>query len=117
MTLMQPGDTFLGLNLAAGGHLTHGASVNQSGKWFNAVHYSVREEDHLLDMDQVARLAEEHRPKVIVAGGSAYSRHIDFAAFREICDRVGAKLFVDMAHFAGLVAGGLHPSPCPTPMS
>ena len=113
MTLMQPGDTFLGLNLAAGGHLTHGASVNQSGKWFNAVHYSVREEDHRLDMDQVAHLAEAHRPKVIVAGGSAYSRHIDFAAFREIADRVGAKLFVDMAHFAGLVAGGMHPSPLP----
>ncbi|SHF72459.1 serine hydroxymethyltransferase [Loktanella atrilutea] len=113
MTLMQPGDTFLGLNLAAGGHLTHGASVNQSGKWFNAVHYSVRQEDNLLDMDQVAHLAEAHRPKVIVAGGSAYSRHIDFAAFREIADRVGAKLFVDMAHFAGLVAGGMHPSPLP----
>ncbi|WP_146591057.1 serine hydroxymethyltransferase [Puniceibacterium confluentis] len=113
MTLMQPGDTFLGLNLAAGGHLTHGASVNQSGKWFNAVHYSVREKDHLLDMDEVARLADEHRPKVIVAGGSAYSRHIDFAAFRTIADSVGAKLFVDMAHFAGLVAGGAHPSPLP----
>ncbi|WP_372837317.1 serine hydroxymethyltransferase, partial [Puniceibacterium confluentis] len=113
MTLMQPGDTFLGLNLAAGGHLTHGASVNQSGKWFNAVHYSVREKDHLLDMDEVARLADEHRPKVIVAGGSAYSRHIDFAAFRAIADSVGAKLFVDMAHFAGLVAGGAHPSPLP----
>ncbi|MCF7700369.1 serine hydroxymethyltransferase [Loktanella sp. M215] len=113
MTLMQPGDTFLGLNLAAGGHLTHGASVNQSGKWFNAVHYSVREDDHLLDMDQAAQLAEEHKPKVIVAGGSAYSRHIDFAAFRAIADSVGAKLFVDMAHFAGLVAGGMHPSPLP----
>ena len=113
MTLMQPGDTFLGLNLAAGGHLTHGASVNQSGKWFNAVHYSVREEDHLLDMDEVERLANQHRPKVIVAGGSAYSRHIDFAAFRAIADSVGAKLFVDMAHFAGLVAGGAHPSPLP----
>ncbi|KMK65680.1 serine hydroxymethyltransferase [Puniceibacterium sp. IMCC21224] len=113
MTLMQPGDTFLGLNLAAGGHLTHGASVNQSGKWFNAVHYSVREDDHLLDMEQVARLADEHKPKVIVAGGSAYSRHIDFAAFRAIADTVGAKLFVDMAHFAGLVAGGAHPSPLP----
>ncbi len=113
MTLMQPGDTFLGLNLAAGGHLTHGASVNQSGKWFNAVHYSVREKDHLLDMEEVARLAHEHKPKVIVAGGSAYSRHIDFAAFRKIADEVGAKLFVDMAHFAGLVAGGAHPSPLP----
>ena len=113
MTLMQPGDTFLGLNLAAGGHLTHGASVNQSGKWFNAVHYSVREKDHLLDMEEVERLAQEHKPKVIVAGGSAYSRHIDFAAFRAIADSVGAKLFVDMAHFAGLVAGGAHPSPLP----
>lgn len=113
MTLMKPGDTFLGLGLAAGGHLTHGAKVNQSGKWFNAVHYGVREDDHLVDMDEVQRLAEEHRPKVIVAGGSAYARHIDFAAFRKVADSVGAKLFVDMAHFSGLVAGGRHPSPFP----
>lgn len=113
MTLMQPGDTFLGLGLAAGGHLTHGAKVNQSGKWFNAVHYGVREDDQRIDMDEVWRLAEEHRPKVIVTGGSAYSRHIDFPAFREIADSVGAKLFCDMAHFAGLVAGGQHPSPFP----
>ena len=113
MTLMQPGDTFLGLGLAAGGHLTHGAKVNQSGKWFNAVHYGVREDDHRIDMEEVQRLAEEHRPKVIVTGGSAYARHIDFAAFRQVADSVGAKLFVDMAHFAGLVAGGQHPSPFP----
>jgi glycine hydroxymethyltransferase len=111
--LMQPGDTFLGLNLAAGGHLSHGSPVNMSGRWFKAVPYGVRRDDHCIDMDEVARLAREHRPKVIIAGGSAYPRIIDFRGFREICDEVGAKLMVDMAHFAGLVAGGAHPSPFP----
>jgi glycine hydroxymethyltransferase len=111
--LMQPGDTFLGLNLAAGGHLSHGSPVNMSGRWFKAVPYGVRRDDHRIDMDEVARLAHEHRPKVIIAGGSAYPRIIDFRGFREICDSVGAKLMVDMAHFAGLVAGGAHPSPFP----
>ncbi|AJE48668.1 serine hydroxymethyltransferase [Celeribacter indicus] len=111
MALMKPGDTFLGLNLAAGGHLTHGARVNQSGRWFNAVAYDVRQDDHRIDMEALAKLARDHRPALIVAGGSAYARHIDFAAFREIADSVGAKLMVDMAHFAGLVAGGVHPSP------
>ncbi len=109
--LMQPGDTFMGLNLAAGGHLTHGSPVNVSGKWFNVVPYGVRPDDQRIDMDEVARLAEEHRPKVIVAGGSAYPRILDFPRFREIADEVGAKLMVDMAHFAGLVAGGMHPNP------
>jgi glycine hydroxymethyltransferase len=111
--LMQPGDTFLGLNLAAGGHLSHGSPVNMSGKWFKAVPYGVRRDDQRIDMDEVARLAEQHKPKVIVAGGSAYPRIIDFRRFREIADSVGAKLMVDMAHFAGLVAGGAHPSPFP----
>ncbi len=111
MALMQPGDTFLGLNLAAGGHLTHGAPVNQSGKWFNVVSYGVRTDTHRIDMDEVRDLAKKHQPKVILAGGSAYPRIIDFKAFREIADEVGAKLFVDMAHFAGLVAGGVHPNP------
>jgi glycine hydroxymethyltransferase len=111
--LMQPGDTFLGLNLAAGGHLSHGSPVNVSGKWFKAVPYGVRRDDHRIDMAEVASLAQEHRPKVIVAGGSAYPRIIDFRAFREIADSVGARLMVDMAHFAGLVAGGVHPSPFP----
>jgi glycine hydroxymethyltransferase len=111
--LMQPGDTFLGLNLAAGGHLSHGSPVNVSGKWFKAVPYGVRRDDQRVDMEEVARLAHEHRPKVIIAGGSAYPRIIDFRGFREICDGVGAKLMVDMAHFAGLVAGGTHPSPFP----
>jgi glycine hydroxymethyltransferase len=111
MAMMQPGDTFLGMDLAAGGHLTHGGKANQSGKWFNAVHYGVREDDQYIDYDAVARVAEEHRPKVIIAGGSAYSRIIDFAKFREIADSVDAKLMVDMAHFAGLVAGGLYPNP------
>ncbi|GLK67440.1 serine hydroxymethyltransferase [Hansschlegelia plantiphila] len=109
--LMQPGDTFLGLDLAAGGHLTHGAKAALSGKWFNAVNYHVKPEDHRIDMEEVAQLAEQHKPKVIIAGGSAYPRQIDFAAFREIADRVGAYFFVDMAHFAGLVAGGQHPNP------
>src|SRR3954454_21879252 len=113
MALMNPGDTFLGLNLAAGGHLTHGMKINMSGKWFNAVPYNVGREDHRIDMEEVAKLAREHRPKVIVAGGSAYPRVIDFRGFRAIADEVGAKLMVDMAHFAGLVAGGAHPSPVP----
>ncbi|WP_454917157.1 serine hydroxymethyltransferase [Xanthobacter sediminis] len=110
---MQPGDTFLGLNLAAGGHLTHGSPVNMSGKWFKPVPYAVREDDQRIDYDEVARLADQHRPKVIVAGGSAYPRIIDFPRMREIADSVGALLMVDMAHFAGLVAGGAHPSPFP----
>lgn len=113
MALMQPGDTFLGLNLAAGGHLSHGSPVNMSGKWFKAVPYGVRRDDHRIDMDDLRKLAEQHRPRVIVAGGSAYPRIIDFKAFREIADSVGARLMVDMAHFAGLVAGGVHPSPLP----
>jgi glycine hydroxymethyltransferase len=111
--LMQPGDTFMGLNLAAGGHLTHGSPVNMSGKWFKPVPYGVRKDDHRIDMDEVARLAKEHKPKIIIAGGSAYPRILDFRRFREICDEVGAYLMVDMAHFAGLVAGGAHPSPFP----
>ncbi len=111
--LLKPGDTFMGLNLAAGGHLTHGASVNASGKWFNVVSYGVHPEAHQIDMDEVARLAREHKPKLILAGGSAYPRIIDFAAFRRVADEVGAYFMVDMAHFAGLVAGGQHPSPLP----
>jgi glycine hydroxymethyltransferase len=111
--LMQPGDAFMGLNLAAGGHLSHGSPVNISGKWFKPVPYAVRRDDHRIDMDEVARLAREHKPKLIIAGGSAYPRIIDFKRFREICDEVGAYLMVDMAHFAGLVAGGAHPSPFP----
>ncbi|MGO4570950.1 serine hydroxymethyltransferase [Microvirga sp. 2TAF3] len=113
MALMKPGDTFMGLDLACGGHLTHGSPVNMSGKWFNVVSYKVRESDQIIDMDEVARLAREHKPKVIVAGGSAYSRFWDFARFREIADEVGAFFMVDIAHFAGLVAGGAHPSPFP----
>jgi len=113
MALMQPGDTFMGLNLAAGGHLSHGSPVNMSGKWFKVVPYNVRRDDHRIDMDEVARFAREQRPKVIIAGGSAYPRFIDFKRFREIADEVGAYLLVDMAHFAGLVAGGVHPSPFP----
>ena len=111
--LMQPGDTFMGLNLAAGGHLSHGMAINMSGKWFKPVPYNVRRDDCRIDMDEVERLAHEHKPKLIIAGGSAYPRIIDFRRFREICDAVGAYLFVDMAHFAGLVAGGAHPSPFP----
>jgi len=111
--LMQPGDTFMGLNLAAGGHLSHGMAINMSGKWFKPVPYSVRREDQRIDMDEVLKLAKEHKPKVIIAGGSAYPRIIDFKRFREIADEVGAYLMVDMAHFAGLVAGGAHPSPFP----
>jgi len=113
LALMKPGDTFMGLSLAAGGHLTHGAPVNLSGKWFKVVPYGVRRQDHRIDMDEVAALAREHEPRVIVAGGSAYPRVIDFAGFRAIADEVGAYLMVDMAHFAGLVAGGAHPSPFP----
>ena len=113
MALMQPGDTFMGLNLAAGGHLTHGSPVNLSGRWFKVVPYDVRREDQLIDMEEVARLAKQHRPKLIIAGGSAYPRIIDFRRFRAIADEVGAYLMVDMAHFAGLVAGGVHPSPFP----
>jgi glycine hydroxymethyltransferase len=113
LALMQPGDTFMGLNLAAGGHLTHGSPVNLSGKWFKPVPYSVRRDDQRIDYDEVARLAHEHRPKVIIAGGSAYPRVIDFRRFRAIADEVGAYLMVDMAHFAGLVAGSVHPSPFP----
>ena len=111
--LCKPGDTILGLSLAAGGHLTHGAAPNLSGKWFDAVQYGVREDDGRIDIEEVGRLARERRPRIIVAGGSAYPRIIDFAAFRQVADEVGACLFVDMAHFAGLVAGGVHPSPLP----
>jgi glycine hydroxymethyltransferase len=111
--LLSPGDTFMGLDLAAGGHLTHGHPANFSGKWFKPVPYTVRRDDQRIDMDQVRSLAREHKPKLIVTGGSAYSRVIDFAAFREIADEVGAFLMVDMAHFAGLVAGGAHPNPVP----
>ena len=111
--LLQPGDTYMGMSLAEGGHLTHGSPANQSGKWFKAVSYGLRPDDHLIDYDAVARLAEEHRPKLIIAGGSAYSRVIDFARFRQIADSIGAYLMVDMAHFAGLVAGGAYPSPLP----
>jgi glycine hydroxymethyltransferase len=113
LALLQPGDTFMGLDLAAGGHLTHGAPVNISGKWFKAQHYTVRREDQIIDMDAVARRAEEVKPKLIIAGGSAYSRPWDFKRFREIADSVGAYFMVDMAHFAGLVAGGVHASPVP----
>jgi glycine hydroxymethyltransferase len=111
--LLQPGDTILGMSLAAGGHLTHGAPVNQSGKWFKAVHYGVHPETHLIDFDEVRKLAREHKPKLIITGGSAYPRRIDFAEFRKIADEVGAYLLVDMAHFAGLVGAGLYPSPFP----
>ncbi|MEP3891732.1 MAG: serine hydroxymethyltransferase [Hellea sp.] len=111
--LLQPGDTILGMDLASGGHLTHGSPPNQSGKWFNAVNYGVTEDTHLIDYDQVEALAVEHQPKMIICGGSAYARQIDFARFRAIADKVGAYLHVDMAHFAGLVAGGTHPSPFP----
>src|SRR5450432_2930388 len=113
LALLKPGDTVLGMSLAAGGHLTHGAAPNLSGKWFDAVGYGVRREDALIDIDEVARLAHERRPKLIIAGGSAYPRIIDFARFRQIADEVGAIFMVDMAHFAGLVAGGAFPSPLP----
>jgi glycine hydroxymethyltransferase len=113
LALVAPGETIMGMALSAGGHLTHGAAVNQSGKWLRSVPYGVRRQDGRIDMDQVADLAAEHRPKLIIAGGSAYARVIDFAAFRRVADSVGAYLMVDMAHFAGLVAGGVHPSPLP----
>lgn len=113
LALLQPGDAFMGLDLAAGGHLTHGSPVNLSGRWFKPIPYGVRRDDNRIDMEQVARLAEEHKPKLIIAGGSGYPRHWDFAGFRAIADKIGAYFFVDMAHFAGLVAGGIHPSPFP----
>jgi glycine hydroxymethyltransferase len=113
MALLKPGDTLMGMSLAAGGHLTHGAPPNQSGKWFNAVQYGVRRQDALIDFDEVETLAHEHKPAIIVAGGSAYPRVIDFPRFRAIADAVGAYFMVDMAHFAGLVAAGVHPSPLP----
>ncbi|MBL4854017.1 MAG: serine hydroxymethyltransferase [Robiginitomaculum sp.] len=113
LALLQPGDTIMGMDLASGGHLTHGAKPNMSGKWFNAVAYGVREDNCQIDYDAVEALALEHKPKMIIAGGSAYARIIDFARFRAIADKVGAYLHVDMAHFAGLVAGGVHPSPLP----
>jgi glycine hydroxymethyltransferase len=113
LALLQPGDTILGMSLAAGGHLTHGAPVNLSGKWFRAVHYGVRRDDALLDYDELERLAHTEKPKLIIAGGSAYPRFIDFARIRQIADAVGAWFMVDMAHFAGLVAAGLFPSPFP----
>jgi glycine hydroxymethyltransferase len=113
LALLNPGDSFMGLDLAAGGHLTHGSPVNMSGKWFKPIPYGVRRDDALLDMDEIAKSAREHRPKLIIAGGTAYSRIWDFKRFREIADEVGAYLMVDMAHFAGLVAGGAHPSPIP----
>ncbi len=109
--LLSPGDSFMGLSLDAGGHLTHGSPVNQSGKWFRPIPYSVRRQDHRIDMDEVAALARQHRPRLILAGGSAYSRVIDFPRFRAIADEIGAFFMVDMAHFAGLVAGGVHPNP------
>ncbi|WP_417243336.1 serine hydroxymethyltransferase [Celeribacter sp.] len=111
--LLQPGDTILGMSLDAGGHLTHGAKPNQSGKWFNAIQYGVRKQDQRIDYDQIQELATEHKPKMLIAGGSAIPRQVDFAKMREIADSVGAILMVDMAHFAGLVAGGQHPSPFP----
>jgi len=113
LALLQPGDTFLGMDLAAGGHLTHGSPANQSGKWFRPVTYTVRQDDHLIDYDNVAEMAAREKPKLIIAGASAYSRHIDFKRFREIADSVGAYLMVDMAHYSGLIAGGVYPDPLP----
>ena len=113
MALAKPGDTLMGLSLASGGHLTHGAPPNQSGRWFNAVQYGVRQDDHLIDFDEVERVAHEEKPQIIIAGGSAYPRVLDFARFREIADAVGAWFMVDMAHISGLVAAGVHPSPFP----
>ncbi|MEM7746688.1 MAG: serine hydroxymethyltransferase [Pseudomonadota bacterium] len=113
LALAKPGDTILGMSLDAGGHLTHGAPPNLSGKWFNAIQYGLRQDTQLIDYDSVAQLAEDHRPTVIIAGGSAYPREIDFARFRAIADNINAYLMVDMAHFAGLVAAGIHPSPFP----
>ena len=111
LALLKPGDTVMGLDLAAGGHLTHGSPVNLSGRWFNIVSYGVDEKTHLIDLNRVREIAKQHQPKLIIAGGSAYPRFIDFKRFREIADEVGAYLMVDMAHFAGLVAGGVYPSP------
>ena len=113
MSLLQPGDTILGMSLAAGGHLTHGAAPNLSGKWFNAVQYGVNETTAQVDFDDLQKLAEQHKPKIILAGGSAYPRTLDFAAFRKVASSVGAYLMVDMAHISGLVAAGVHPSPLP----
>jgi glycine hydroxymethyltransferase len=113
MALLKPGDSFVGMDLAAGGHLTHGSPANYSGKWFKPVTYTVREDDHLIDYDKLAQTVLESQPKLIIAGGSAYSRHIDFKRFREIADSVGAYLMVDMAHYAGLIAAGVYPSPIP----
>ncbi|MBL0021714.1 MAG: serine hydroxymethyltransferase [Sphingomonadales bacterium] len=113
LALLQPGDSFMGLDLNSGGHLTHGHPMNMSGKWFTPIAYGVRPDDHLIDMDEVARIARENRPKLIVAGGTAYSRFWDWARFREIADEIGAYLMVDMSHISGLVAGGVHPSPVP----
>ncbi|HYC03251.1 MAG TPA: serine hydroxymethyltransferase [Azospirillaceae bacterium] len=113
MALLQPGDTFMGMDLTHGGHLTHGASANQSGKWFKVISYGVRREDQLIDYDQMEAMAREHKPKLIIAGASAYPRHIDFARFRRIADEIGAYFMVDMAHYAGLVAAGVYPSPLP----
>ncbi len=113
LALVKPGDVVLGMSLAAGGHLTHGAAPNLSGKWFKAIQYGVNKDDHRIDFAEVERLAHEHKPKIIIAGGSAYPRQIDFARFRAIADAVGAVFWVDMAHFAGLVAAGVHPSPFP----
>lgn len=113
LALLQPGDSFMGLDLNSGGHLTHGHPMNMSGKWFTPIAYGVREDDHLIDMDEVARIARENKPKLIVAGGTAYSRFWDWARFREIADEIGAYLMVDMSHISGLVAGGVHPSPIP----
>jgi glycine hydroxymethyltransferase len=113
LALLNPGDSFMGLDLNCGGHLTHGSPVNMSGKWFKPIPYGVRKDDELLDMDEIARIAREHKPKLIIAGGTAYSRVWDFKRFREIADEIGAWLMVDMSHFSGLVAGGAHPSPFP----
>lgn len=113
LALLQPGDVFMGLDLSSGGHLTHGSPVNMSGKWFKPVAYGVRPDDHTIDMDEVARIARENKPKLIICGGTAYSRVWDFKRFREIADEVGAYLLADMSHFSGLVAGGAHPSPVP----
>ena len=113
MALLQPGDAFMGMDLAAGGHLTHGSPANQSGKWFRPIPYTVRQDDQLIDYEALAETAERERPKLIIAGGSAYSRHIDFARFRQVADSVGAYLMVDMAHYAGLIAAGAYPSPVP----
>jgi glycine hydroxymethyltransferase len=113
LALLQPGDSFMGLDLAAGGHLTHGSPVNMSGKWFKPIPYGVRPDDHMIDMDNVAAIARENKPKLIICGGTAYSRYWDWARFREIADEVGALLLADMSHISGLVAGGAHPSPVP----